>query len=74
MLEGEAEFTVGDQTIAARPGTVVFIAEPALKREARVTRAPARVLAIGAAPGAPFQPSAWEGEWLEKTGLATARG
>jgi hypothetical protein len=73
MLEGEAEFTVGDERIAARPGTVVFVGEPSLTRQARVTRAPARVLAIGGVPGRAFEPSPWEGELLEKTGLATAR-
>lgn len=69
VIEGEAEFTVGDEMFATRPGSVVFVSEPSLRREARATVAPARVLAIGAEPGAAFEPSDWEARELGKAGL-----
>jgi hypothetical protein len=68
VLRGHARFTVGDQEIDAPEGTLVFIADPALVREAIASEPGTTVLAIGAARGVVFEPSDWEQRWLRKVG------
>jgi tetratricopeptide (TPR) repeat protein len=46
--------------VDAPAGTIVFIADPAVKRVAVSEREGTTVLAVGARPGEPFSPSAWE--------------
>ena len=70
VLSGAARFTVGDEEFDARPGTLVFISDPALVREAVATAPGTTTLAIGAARGVAFEPSDWEGAWLRKLGAA----
>jgi Flp pilus assembly protein TadD len=41
-------------------GTIVFVRDPAVKRRAVAVDADTTILAIGARPGVPFSPSAWE--------------
>lgn len=67
VLSGSADFTVGDDTFEVRAGSVVFISDPALVREA-VAREPGTMfLTVGAAPSVAFEPSEWEGRWLDPT-------
>ena len=47
----------------------MFIADPALVREAVATAPDTVVLAIGAARGVAFEPSDWEDRWLRKLGV-----
>jgi hypothetical protein len=68
VLRGHARFTVGDEQIDAPEGTLVFIADPALVREAIASEPGTTVLAIGAAKGVAFEPSDWEERWLRKAG------
>jgi len=68
VLRGHARFTVGDEEIDAPEGTLVFIADPALVREAIASEPGTTVLAIGAARGVAFEPSEWEERWLRKVG------
>src|SRR4051794_24960598 len=70
VLRGAARFTVDGQDIDAPTGTLVFIEEPALMREAVATADDTVVLAIGAARGVVFEPSDWEQGWLQKLGAA----
>ena len=70
VLSGAARFTVGDETFDARAGTLVFISDPALVREAVATAPDTTVLSIGAARGVAFEPSDWDGAWLRKLGAA----
>ena len=70
VLTGAARFTVGGEEIDARAGTLVFVADPALVREAVATAPGTTVLSIGAARGAAFEPSDWEAAWLRKSGAA----
>jgi hypothetical protein len=70
VLRGAARFTVDGQEIDAPAGTLVFVSDPALTREATATADDTIVLAIGAARGVVFEPSAWEGGWLRKLGAA----
>jgi hypothetical protein len=69
VLRGEARFTVDGDEIAAPAGTLVFIGDPGLVREAVATAPDTVVLAIGAARGGAFEPSDWEDRWLRKLGL-----
>ena len=57
---GRAEFTVGGESFDAPAGTLVYLSDPKLVRKA-VAAAPATtVIAVGARPGAAFEPSEWE--------------
>jgi hypothetical protein len=68
VLRGHARFTVGDEEIDAPEGTLVFVADPALVREAIASEPGTTVLSIGAAKGVAFAPSDWEQGWLRKVG------
>ena len=68
VVRGHARFTVADEEIDAPEGTLVFISDPALVREAIASEPGTTVLAIGAARGVAFEPSDWEQGWLRKVG------
>ena len=68
VLRGHARFTVGDEEIDASEGTLVFVADPALVREAIAREPGTTVLSVGAAKGVAFAPSDWEQGWLRKAG------
>jgi hypothetical protein len=68
VLRGHARFTVDGEEIDAPEGTLVFIADPALVREAVASAPGTTVLAIGAAKGVAFEPSDWEQRWLREVG------
>ena len=57
---GDVMFTIGDETLEAPAGTLVFVPDPAVRRSAVARSAGTTVLAIGAEPGKPFTPSPWE--------------
>jgi quercetin dioxygenase-like cupin family protein len=59
VLRGRATFTLGDDEVDAGPGTIVF-AKPGTKRGAIAVEDDTAVLAVGAKPGAAFEPSPWE--------------
>jgi hypothetical protein len=68
VLGGSARFTVGEDEFDAPAGTLVFVADPALVREAVATESRTTVLVVGAARGVAFEPSDWEVRWLRKLG------
>jgi hypothetical protein len=70
VLRGTARFTVDGDGFDAPAGTLVFISDPALVREAVAAEDDTIVLAIGAARGVAFTPSDWETRWLRKLGAA----
>jgi hypothetical protein len=70
VVRGGARFTVGGEDIAAPAGTLVFVSDPALTREAVATADDTVVLAIGAARGLAFEPSPWEERVLRERGVA----
>jgi hypothetical protein len=70
VLRGAARFTVDGEELDAPAGTLVFVSDPALTREAVATADGTVVLTIGAARGVAFEPSDWEGRWLAKLGAA----
>lgn len=59
VLRGRATFTLGDDEIDAPAGTLVFV-RPGTRRGAVATVDGTAVLAVGAKPGATFEPSPWE--------------
>jgi mannose-6-phosphate isomerase-like protein (cupin superfamily) len=59
VLRGRATFTLGDDEMEAGPGTLVFV-RPGTRRGAIATEHGTAVLAVGAKPGAVFEPSLWE--------------
>jgi hypothetical protein len=68
VLSGAADFTVGEETFPAPAGTVVFVRDPALTREAIASAPDTTILTVGAARGIAFSPSEWEGRWLAAKG------
>ena len=60
VVSGRAEFSVGDDTIDAPAGTLVFVRDPTATRSAVAREDATVVLTAGAKPGQPFTPSAWE--------------
>ena len=69
VLRGGARFTVDGEDIDAPAGTLVFVSDPELTREAVATADDTVVLAIGAARGVAFEPSDWETRWLRNLGM-----
>ena len=59
VLRGGVTFTLGDDELAAGPGTLVFV-RPGTRRGAIATEDGTFVLAVGAKPGVVFEPSPWE--------------
>ena len=59
VLAGHATFTVDGEEVDAPQGTVVHVADPAVKRGAVVATG-TTVLVVGAKPGEAFTPSQWE--------------
>ena len=60
VLTGRATFTLGEETLDAPAGTVVFIRDPSVKRHARAKEPHTSVLAVGGPRGAAYEPSPWE--------------
>ncbi len=60
VLSGRATFTVGGETLDVPTGSLVYIADPAVRRQAVAAEPGTTVLAIGGKPGAAYTPSAWE--------------
>ena len=60
VLSGHATFTLGDETLDAPVGTLVFIRDPDVRRHARAEEPGTSVLAIGGPRDAVYEPSAWE--------------
>jgi tetratricopeptide (TPR) repeat protein len=60
VLAGRATFTVAGDEIDAPTGTLVFVRDPTTKRGAVAVEAGTTVLTVGARPGDPYRPRAWE--------------
>jgi tetratricopeptide (TPR) repeat protein len=60
VLSGRAEFAVGDETVAAPAGTIVFVRDPATQRGAKATADGTLILTVGAKPGEPYEQQPWE--------------
>jgi tetratricopeptide (TPR) repeat protein len=60
VLAGRAMFTLGDETLDAPAGTIVFVRDPDVRRHARAEESGTSVLAIGGPRGAAYEPSPWE--------------
>lgn len=71
VLRGRARFTVAGEEVDARPGTFVFVRDPAARRAAEAIEPGTTVLVVGATRGEVFEPSPWE-SWLEALPAYTA--
>jgi len=60
VLSGHATFTLDGATVDAPAGTVVFVREPKVTREAVANVENTAVLAVGGPRDAAYEPSAWE--------------
>jgi hypothetical protein len=60
VLRGRATFTLDGDEFDAPAGTVVHLPDPSTRRGAVAAEDGTTVLALGARPGVPFEPSAWE--------------
>jgi len=68
VARGAARFLLDGVEHAVPAGSVVHVA-PGTLREAFATQADTAVLAVGAAPGTPFEVSEWEARQLKASGL-----
>jgi len=59
VVEGHARFEIGDETVDAPQGTLVFV-PPDAKRTAFAEEAGTSLLAVGAAAGQAYEPGGWE--------------
>ena len=59
VVTGHATFTLDGEEVAAPAGTLVHVADPAVKRGA-VGEEGTTILVVGAKPGEAFTPSTWE--------------
>jgi len=60
VVAGRATFTLDGDTLDAPAGTLLFVSDPNVRRQAVAEEESTLVLAIGADPGVPYEPSAWE--------------
>lgn len=60
VLAGRATFTLDDETLDAPAGTVVFVRDPRVKRNAQATEPDTAVVAVGGPRGGAYEPSPWE--------------
>jgi tetratricopeptide (TPR) repeat protein len=60
VVQGRATFTLDGEPLDAPAGTLVYISDPKVKRKAVSEAEGTLVLAVGAEPGVPYEPSAWE--------------
>ncbi len=60
VLNGKARFELDGENVEAESGSLVFIADPAVKRTAFALEPNTSVLAIGAAKDQVFTPSSWD--------------
>jgi quercetin dioxygenase-like cupin family protein len=60
VLSGRATFTLGEETVEAAAGSLVFIRDPLVRRHARADEDGTTVVAIGGKAGDAYTPSAWE--------------
>ena len=60
VVRGHARFRLGEETIAAPAGTLVYLSDPELVRVAHSEEEGTTVLAIGGWPAKAFEPSLWE--------------
>jgi tetratricopeptide (TPR) repeat protein len=60
VVRGQATFTIDGEALDAPAGTLVFLPDPAARREAVAAQDGTMVLAIGGDPRAPYTVSAWE--------------
>jgi hypothetical protein len=63
VARGHAVFELAGEEVDAPAGTLVFVADPAVRRGAVAKEDGTTVLVMGATVGQPFQPSPWEA-WL----------
>jgi hypothetical protein len=67
VVLGHATFTLDGEQLEAPAGTVVFLPDPKVRRQAVAGEDGTVVLAVGAVPGT-FSASEWEERWLAKVG------
>jgi tetratricopeptide (TPR) repeat protein len=60
VTAGHATFTVDGENVDAPAGTLVYVADPALRRGAVAKSAPATIVSMGGAPGQAYAPRSWE--------------
>jgi len=60
ILTGRARFVLDGEEVDAPAGTLVFISEPTVLREAFAEEDATTGLAVGGWPDKPFEPSVWE--------------
>jgi hypothetical protein len=66
VLDGAARFTVDGESFDIVKGGIVFLEDPALRRQAVALQDGTVVFAVGAPVGEAFVPSDWEDDFIER--------
>lgn len=72
VVRGRARFKLGEETIDAPAGTLVYLSDPELVRVAHSEEEGTLVLAVGGWPDKAFEPSGWE--WPFEAGPLADQG
>lgn len=64
VVQGRAEFFIGEERVEANAGTVVFVPEPSVRRRAVALEAGTTVLAVGGWRARPYHSLPWEPIYL----------
>jgi quercetin dioxygenase-like cupin family protein len=67
VVRGRARFTLDGEEVDAPAGTLVFLADPKVKRFAVAEEEGTTVLAVGGKSGEAFKPSSWEWVFVAST-------
>jgi hypothetical protein len=70
VVRGRARLTVGDATVDAGPGDVVFVPDPKTRRGGTATEADTVVLGVGGWPDQPYHSLPWEPIFLANDAMA----
>lgn len=66
VMSGGATFTIGEESVDAPAGTLIYVDDPAVQRVAFAKADGTVVLSVGAAaPGVAYEPSGWDTKYLE---------
>jgi tetratricopeptide (TPR) repeat protein len=60
VLNGRATFALDGETFDATTGTIVFVADPEVRRSAHAAEPGTTILSAGAKPGEAYSPRPWE--------------
>lgn len=69
LIAGRARFEIGEETVEAAPGDVVFVSDPEVRRAARALEPGTTAIAVGGWPGEAYRSLPWEAIYLARPAM-----